>query len=82
MIVNGLLVAGACYASVRPVFVERVEQLKNNEARMELMYLGSLFGLGPLISTLIANAALPCIMQRTSGLHARDAAAWQGPTEA
>lgn len=58
MIGNGLLVSILSYALVRPVFEERVNELGTNEARMELMYLGSLIGIGPLIATSVALLAL------------------------
>jgi hypothetical protein len=68
MILNGFLVAGACYAFVRPTYVERMEEKKDNATKMEVMYLGALFGLGPLLSTMLANAALPFILrERSSG---------------
>jgi hypothetical protein len=58
MIGSGLLVSILSYALVRPVFEERVNELGTNEARMELMYLGSLIGIGPLIATSVALLAL------------------------
>ena len=55
---NGLLVAGLCFLFTEPIYRERVEQLGTNEARMELVYLRALFGIGLFASTLIALGSM------------------------
>lgn len=58
MIGNGTLVALICLWFVRPVYLERVEELGTSEARYELMYLNGLVPLGVLVSTVVANLYL------------------------
>jgi|688.fasta_scaffold744346_2 hypothetical protein len=55
---NGLLVAGLCFLFTEPVYRERVEELGTNEARMELIYLRALFGIGAFASTFTALGSL------------------------
>ena len=58
MIGNGVLVSLACLWFVRPVYLERLEELGTSEAKHELMYLTGLIPLGVLVSTVVANLYL------------------------
>jgi hypothetical protein len=58
MILNGGIVGTLCYAAVVPMAVERAEELGSIEASQEVTYLYGLIGLGLLVSTLTANAAV------------------------
>ena len=58
MIFNGVAVGAACLASVRPVYVEHAINDGTIESAQELSYLYGLIGLGALISTIIAFAAI------------------------